>query len=37
MRFQDKLGIETKKSLWKEYCGFLDLSMTEYMNIQKGY
>ncbi len=35
MRFQDKLGIETKKSLWKEYCGFLDLSMTEYMNIQK--
>lgn len=35
MRFQDKLGIESKESLWKEYCGFLDLSLPEYMNIQK--
>lgn len=35
MRFQDKLGIESKASLWKEYCGFLDLSIAEFMNIQK--
>lgn len=35
MRFQDKLKTESKDQLWSEYCGFLDLSMDEYMFIQR--
>lgn len=34
MRFEDKLRLNTPEDLWNEYCGFLDLSMEEYMNIQ---
>jgi hypothetical protein len=34
VRFQDKLKKNSKEQLWKEYCGFLDLSMDEYMYIQ---
>ncbi len=35
MRFQDKLGMESKESLWNEYCGFLNLSVAEFMKIQR--
>ena len=35
MRFQDKLKTEPKDQLWNEYCGFLDLSIDEYMFIQR--
>ncbi|MBQ0078662.1 MAG: GH3 auxin-responsive promoter family protein [Eubacterium sp.] len=34
MKFKDKLDKYTKAEIWAEYCGFLDLSMDEYMNIQ---
>lgn len=35
MRFQEKLRQYSKGELWQEYCGFLDLSMEEYMTMQK--
>lgn len=35
MRFEEKLKRHDKQLLWKEYCGFLDLSLSEYMYIQK--
>ena len=35
MRFEKKLVSYTQKQIWEEYCSFLDLSMEEYMNIQK--
>ena len=35
MRFQEKLRRYSKAELWKEYCGFLDMTMDEYMMIQK--
>ena len=35
MRFEKKLKSCTQQEIWDEYCSFLDLSMEEYMNIQK--
>lgn len=34
MKYKDKLKKLPKEAIWKEYCGFLDLSMQEYMYIQ---
>jgi len=34
MKFQDKLKKYTREQLWSEYCGFLDLGLTDYMYIQ---
>ncbi|MEA4921445.1 MAG: GH3 auxin-responsive promoter family protein [Clostridiaceae bacterium] len=34
MKFEDKLKHMTQEELWQEYCGFLDLSIDEYMAIQ---
>ena len=35
MTFQQKLKTLSKTELWNEYCGYLDLSIDEYMYIQK--
>ena len=35
MRFQEKLHEYSKAEIWEEYCGFLTLSMEEFMDIQK--
>lgn len=35
MRFSEKLSKDSPREIWQEYCGFLDLSMEEYMQIQK--
>jgi hypothetical protein len=35
MKFEEKLRNRSKQAIWDEYCGFLDLSMDEYMQIQK--
>lgn len=35
MKFEEKLRERDRKEIWDEYCGFLDLSMEEYMHIQK--
>ena len=35
MRFQEKLRRYSKQDLWDEYCGFLNMSMDEYMTMQK--
>jgi len=35
MRFQEKLRNYSKEELWNEYCGFLDISIEEFMIIQK--
>lgn len=35
MTFQQELGRMSKAELWQEYCGYLDLNITEYMYIQK--
>ena len=34
MLFKEKLEQLSKAEIWNEYCGFLDLSMEEYMKIQ---
>lgn len=34
MRFKEKLKKLSSKEIWDEYCGFLDLSIEEYMDIQ---
>ena len=34
MRFQEKLHQYSKKEIWEEYCGFLNLTSEEFMNIQ---
>lgn len=34
MKLEEKLKIRGKKEIWDEYCGFLDLSIEEYMLIQ---
>ncbi|MDO4555542.1 MAG: GH3 auxin-responsive promoter family protein [Lachnospiraceae bacterium] len=34
MKFEEKLEQVEKESLWKEYCGFLDLTIPEFMQIQ---
>ena len=35
VRLQDKLKKRDAKTLWDEYCGFLDLDIQQYMYIQK--
>ena len=35
MKFEEKLKKKSKKEIWDEYCGFLELSMDEYMEIQQ--
>ena len=34
MNFEEKLRSKSNSDIWQEYCGFLDLSMDEYMHIQ---
>ncbi len=34
MKFEQKLKKLTQEEIWQEYCGFLDLSIEEYMQIQ---
>lgn len=34
MNFEEKLKLKQYQQLWQEYCGFLDLSIEEYMYIQ---
>ena len=34
MRFQDRLKKDSRTDLWREYCGFLELSIDDYMYIQ---
>ena len=34
MRFEEKLKEFPKEAIWSEYCGFLDLDIKEYMQIQ---
>ena len=36
MRFEEKLNTLSREDLWREYCGFLDMSMEEYMAVQRG-
>lgn len=35
MRFEDKLKKYSREQLWQEYCGFLDMSLDEYMYTQR--
>lgn len=35
MKFEEKLKNSRAEDIWNEYCGFLDLSMDEYMHIQR--
>ena len=35
MRFQEKLHEYSKEEIWEEYCGFLTLTIDEFMSIQK--
>lgn len=35
MKFEQKLKKLSQEEIWQEYCGFLDLSLEEYMQIQK--
>ena len=35
MRFQEKLHEDSKEEIWNEYCGFLNISVEEFMGIQK--
>ena len=35
MTFEEKLRKCPAHEIWQEYCGFLDLTLPEYMNIQK--
>ncbi len=34
MKFEEKLKKKQQDKIWQEYCGFLDLDMNSYMNIQ---
>ena len=34
MRFQEKLRNNSKEAIWDEYCGFLNMSMDDYMKVQ---
>ena len=34
MRFKEKLTKNPPGEIWEEYCGFLDLSIDEYMMVQ---
>ena len=35
MNLDEKLSNRMYKSIWQQYCGFLDLSLSEYMAIQE--
>ncbi|MEG2678391.1 MAG: GH3 auxin-responsive promoter family protein [Oscillospiraceae bacterium] len=35
MHFEEKLKSMTQREIWEEYCGFLDMSIDEYMAVQK--
>ena len=35
MTFEEKLRNYSAEEIWQEYCSFLDLSLEEYMTIQK--
>ena len=35
MRFQEKIREYSKEEIWSEYCGFLDISLEEFMYIQR--
>ena len=35
MRFEDKLKKCSHEQLWQEYCGFLDMSLSDYMYTQR--
>lgn len=35
MRFEEKLKRTSREQLWREYCGFLDMSLSEYMYTQR--
>lgn len=35
MKLEEKLKKYSKQEIWNEYCGYLDLDMPAYMNIQK--
>ena len=35
MRFEDKLKKCSREQLWQEYCGFLDMSLADYMYTQR--
>ena len=35
MRFEEKLNKVSREDLWQEYCGFLDMTMEEYMAVQR--
>ena len=35
MRFEDKLKKYSREQLWQEYCGFLDMSLDDYMYTQR--
>lgn len=34
MKFEDKLKEGRRQDIWEEYCGFLDLSLEDYMKMQ---
>lgn len=34
MRFQEELKCKSREQIWNEYCGYLDLSLSEYMYVQ---
>ena len=35
MKFEEKLKKKRSEEIWNEYCGFLDLNISEYMGMQK--
>lgn len=35
MRFEEKLKKNSRDQLWQEYCGFLDMSLADYMYTQR--
>ena len=35
MRFEDKIKLYSKERIWDEYCGFLEMSISDYMFVQK--
>lgn len=35
MKFEEKLRETGRREIWNEYCGFLDLTIEQYMHIQK--
>ena len=34
MKFEEKLKKKRSEEIWNEYCGFLDLNISEYMGMQ---